>query len=154
MQSRDETKKIRVLIVDDHPTVRMGLRFFLDMQPDMVVCGECKDASDLLAKVAKLRPDVVTVDINLGGESGLDLVGPMRALGPALKILVLSFHEERRYMEHAAAVGAHGYVTKQTATQTLVPTIRELMHAAQDLSGLCHPGTVPPQATKTKNATA
>ena len=93
----------------------------------MVVCGESEDTSDALAKVAALRPDVATVDLNLGCESGLELISQMRALGSAPKILVLSFHEERRYAHGAAAAGADAYVTKGAAAQTLVRAIRQLM---------------------------
>ena len=127
MRRKDLARKIRVLIVDDDPVVRRGIHFLIAGQPDMVVCGETEDAPDALAKVVELRPEVATVDLNLGSESGLELIRRMRALGSAPRILVLSFHEERPYVDGAAAAGADAYVTKGAATQSLVGAIRQLM---------------------------
>ncbi len=120
-------EKIRVLVVDDHPTVREGLRSLIDRQQDVVVCGESANASDALAKVAELRPDVATVDLNLGSESGLELIARMRAMAPALKILALTLHEDSWHRESAAIAGAHDYVTKREATQSLVAKIRQVI---------------------------
>jgi DNA-binding NarL/FixJ family response regulator len=119
--------KIRVLIVDDHPMVREGIHALIDRQADMIACGESEGGADALQKVEELRPDLATVDINLRHQNGLELVGQLRSLASTLRVLVLSTHEEDHYRERAAAAGAHGYVTKWTATRTLVPTIRKIM---------------------------
>jgi DNA-binding NarL/FixJ family response regulator len=126
MQRKDCVEKTRVLIGEDHPLMREGIHSLIDQQPDMVVCGESETASDALAKTARLRPDVASVDLNLGNESGLDMNRRMRALGSTVNILILSSHDERCYAERAAAAGAHGHVTKQAAAQTLFDAIREL----------------------------
>jgi CheY-like chemotaxis protein len=120
MQRRDCAEKIRVLIVDDHPIVRQDIHFLIDQQPDTVVCGVSEDASDALAKIAKLRPNIVSVGLNLASENGLELITQMRALGPA-------------------------YVTKRAAAQTLVAGIRELM--LPTTSGRCQQNTASLQVT-------
>lgn len=117
---------IRVLIVDDHPLVRKGIRLLIQQQTGMVVCGESDNVADALAKAVEARPDVMTVDLDLGSESGLDLLKRIRAVDPNIRILVLSLHTNRWYLERASVAGAHGYVTKEAASRTLVPTIRRL----------------------------
>jgi DNA-binding NarL/FixJ family response regulator len=118
--------RIRVLIVDDDPIVRMGINSLIDTQEDMVVCGEAGHAAEALEKLLELKPDVVTMDINLGCESGLDVTREMRATGSGAKILVLSLFDEPHYVELAAAAGAHGYVAKLAAIHTLTEEIRKL----------------------------
>jgi DNA-binding NarL/FixJ family response regulator len=123
----DDTYRIRLMIVDDHTNLRFGVRKFIESQPDMIVCGEAESVSDALAKVTELQPDVATVDYNLGKECGLDLIRPMLILNAALKIIMLSMHEDAFYVERAAAAGAHGYVKKRMVTETLIPAIRMLV---------------------------
>ncbi len=127
MQTARLDKKIRVLIVEDQPQMRKGIHSLIDLQPDMVVCGESEGVSDALLKIAEQRPDVASVDINLGLESGLDLTRQIRALNPAVKVLVLSSHDDRWHIQSAAKAGAHAYVTKLAASETLTDAIRGLM---------------------------
>ena len=126
MRSRDCAQKIRLLIVDDHPILREGVRGLIDLQPDMVVCGESESVSDALTIATELQPDVATVDLKLGKESGLELIRRLRVVGCAKKILALSAHEERAYEYAALAAGADGYVTKLSPGRTLIRAIREL----------------------------
>jgi DNA-binding NarL/FixJ family response regulator len=146
MSKRDNQRKIRILIVDDHPMVREGIRALIYAQPDMVVCGESDGGQDLLRQVVELRPDVATLDIHLGQQNGLDLVPILRELHASLKVIVLSMHETRLYRERAVAAGAHGFVTKWSATRALFPVIRKLM---LDRTATACPGeTVGSQAHK------
>ena len=84
----------------------MGLHRLIDLQPDMVACGESENIPDALAKISGLHPDVATVDLELGSECGLELIRRIRALGSTLRILVVSSHEEAAVVEAAAAAGA------------------------------------------------
>jgi DNA-binding NarL/FixJ family response regulator len=117
----------RVLIVDDHPILREGLRGLIDQQSDLVVCGEAAGVDAALQLLRELRPDGMVVDISLGKESGLDLIQQSRLLAPELAILVLSMHDEMIYAERALRSGAGGYVMKQEATQQVISALRSVL---------------------------
>lgn len=117
----------RVLIVDDHPILREGLRGLIDQQSDLVVCGEAASVESALQLLRELRPEGMVVDISLGKESGLDLIQQSRLLAPELAILVLSMHDEMIYAERALRSGAGGYVMKQEATQQVVSALRSVL---------------------------
>lgn len=114
----------RVLIVDDHPILREGLRGLIDQQSDLVVCGEAAGVDNALHLLRELRPDGMVVDISLGKESGLDLIQQARLVAPEIAILVLSMHDEMIYAERALRSGAGGYVMKHEATQQVVAALR------------------------------
>jgi DNA-binding NarL/FixJ family response regulator len=117
----------RVLIVDDHPILREGLRGLIDQQSDLVVCGEAAGVDSALQMLRELRPEGMIVDISLGKESGLDLIQQSRLLAPELAILVLSMHDEMIYAERALRSGAGGYVMKQEATQQVISALRSVL---------------------------
>jgi DNA-binding NarL/FixJ family response regulator len=117
----------RVLIVDDHPILREGLRGLIDQQSDLVVCGEAAGVDAALQLLRELRPEGMVVDISLGKESGLDLIQQSRLLAPELAILVLSMHDEMIYAERALRSGAGGYVMKQEATQQVISALRSVL---------------------------
>jgi DNA-binding NarL/FixJ family response regulator len=105
----------RVLIVDDHPIVRQGLRRMIDPEPDLAVCGEAQTDREARAAIRELDPDVVIVDISLNQGDGLELVRDVHAQRPSLPMLVLSMHEEAIYAERVLAAGASGYIMKHAA---------------------------------------
>jgi DNA-binding NarL/FixJ family response regulator len=113
-----------ILIVDDHPILREGLRGLIDQQGDLKVCAEAGGVESALQLLRELQPDGMIVDISLGKESGLDLIQQARAQHPALAILVLSMHDEMLYAERALRGGASGYVMKQEATQQVIAALR------------------------------
>jgi DNA-binding NarL/FixJ family response regulator len=129
MKKRNHEPRARVLVVDDHPQVRRGVRCLVETDPDIAVCGESEGGVDALKKVVALEPDVATLDLDLGADSGLDLIQLMRALRPALKIVVLSMQGHPWYRKRAATTGADTFVGKNEATRRLVPAIRDLMLA-------------------------
>src|SRR5215467_4902384 len=96
-RSAAPTAKRRILVVDDHPLVREGLRGTSNEQPDMVVCGEAESAGRAQEAVATLRPHLALVDITLPGKSGLELIKDLSTLFPKVAILVISMHEEGLY---------------------------------------------------------
>src|SRR5258706_11653839 len=107
------SKKSRILVVDDHPTMREGLRAILHSVGDLAVCGEAGNCQEAMAAVKKLQPDLAIVDISLREEhDGIDLTRRLRNESPDLPVLAFSLHEEQAYSDAALAAGARGYCTK------------------------------------------
>ncbi|KRT71855.1 MAG: two component LuxR family transcriptional regulator [Candidatus Rokubacteria bacterium CSP1-6] len=117
-------KKIRVLIVDDHAVLRAGLRTLLNLQPDMEVAGEAAEGLEALERVKRLEPDVVLMDITLPGMEGLEVTKKLKKTHPNVKVLILTMHEDRRYLYSALKAGASGYVVKRAADTELIDAIR------------------------------
>ncbi len=116
----------KILIVDDHPLMREGLRTTINREPDLLVCGEVENAHQALAAVQKLAPDLALVDITLPGKGGLELVKDLKALHPLLRILAISMHDESLYAERMLRAGASGYITKQRPPEELIRAIRQV----------------------------
>lgn len=117
----------RVLIVDDHPIVRQGLRRMIEPEPDLVVCGEVQTEREARAAIRALSPDVVIVDISLAQGDGLELVRDVHAQRPDLPMLVLSMHDELIYAERLLAAGASGYIMKHAASDQLLIALRQVL---------------------------
>ena len=121
-----ESRPARIFIVDDHPLVREWLANLLRQQPDLTVCGQAGDAATALAAITKEPPDVAIVDLSLKTGSGLDLIKDLRAMHPAVDIIVLSMHEEIYYAERALRAGARGYVMKRESTGQIIDAIKQV----------------------------
>ena len=119
--------KRRVLVVDDHPIIRQGLALLIDREPDLLVCGEAEEAHAVTKLIAMLHPDLLMLDISLGGQDGLELLKQIRARDARLPILVLSMHDESIYAERALRAGANGYIMKQEATELVLTAIRRIL---------------------------
>lgn len=117
----------RVLIVDDHPIVRQGLRRMIEAESDLVVCGEVQTEREARAAIRALVPDVVIVDISLAQGDGLELVRDVHAQRPDLPMLVLSMHDELIFGERLLAAGASGYIMKQAASEQLLVALRRVL---------------------------
>jgi DNA-binding NarL/FixJ family response regulator len=126
--------KIRVLIVDDHPLMREGLRELIGAEPDMLVCGDAADAAGALHALDFLRPDVVVLDLTLGSDDGIALVRDLRTRMPDLRILVVSMHDEALYAERLIALGARGYVMKQEPADVFIGALRRVAHGEHHVS--------------------
>jgi DNA-binding NarL/FixJ family response regulator len=120
-------KRTRVLIVDDHPVTRAGLIRLIDEQPDLVVCGEAENAAKALDTVAASKPDLVLADITLPGKSGLELIKDLKAMRPALPVLVISMHDESFYAGRVLRAGARGYITKHEGGEKLMKAIHQVL---------------------------
>ena len=116
-----------VLIVDDHPIVRQGLRRMIETENDLVVCGEVETEREARAAIRVLAPDIVIVDISLAQGDGLELVRDVHAQTPNLPMLVLSMHDELIYGERLLAAGASGYIMKQAASEQLLIALRRVL---------------------------
>ncbi|HEU4530059.1 MAG TPA: response regulator transcription factor [Steroidobacteraceae bacterium] len=121
-------KKVRrVLIVDDHPIVRQGLRRLIDQEEDLSVCGEAETVRDARAAIKEHNPDAIIVDISLKQGDGIELVRDARAHYPTLPILVLSMHDETIYAERMLSAGANGYIMKQAASEQFLVAVRRVL---------------------------
>ena len=118
------TEKLRVLIVEDHQTVREGIKLLINSQPDMEVIGEAGDGEMAIREVANLNPDLVLMDISMPKMNGLKATKKLRSQSPELKILTLTRHTDDGYLQQIIAAGANGYVLKQSAPNDLVTAIR------------------------------
>lgn len=123
--------KKRIYIVDDHPIVRGGLSQLINLEEDLIVCGEAAEAAEAMQGISKTRPDVVLVDISLKGTSGIELTRNLLARHPEIAVLIISMYDESVYLERALRAGAKGYLTKQEATDHVVTAIRKV--AAGDI---------------------
>jgi DNA-binding NarL/FixJ family response regulator len=117
----------RVLIVDDHPIVRQGLRKMIDAEPDLAVCGESASEEQARRAIRDQQPDIVIVDLLLQEGDGMELVRDVHAHHPDLPILVLSMHDEAIYAERMLAEGASGYIMKQAAADQLLSALRTVL---------------------------
>ncbi len=116
-------KRVRVLLVDDHPLVREGIRLALNT-PGFQVVGEAANASDGFGESVRLQPDVVVMDISLPGESGLSVATRLLQEMPSTRILMLSVYHQAEYVLEAVRIGAHGYLLKDTLPADLREAVR------------------------------
>jgi NarL family two-component system response regulator LiaR len=118
--------KVSVLIVDDHPVVREGLRTFLELQPDLEFAGEAADGVEALDKVGQLLPDVVLMDLVMPKMDGITTIRHIRDLSPSTRILVLTSFSEDDKVFPAVKAGAHGYLMKDIRPAELAEAIRSV----------------------------
>ncbi len=120
--------KKRIMIVDDHPLLRQGLRQRIDQEPDLKVCCEAGAPQEALQMVQAEPPDVLIMDISMSdqGISGLDLIRQIRAEAPQTAILVFSIHEETVFAERSIRAGALGFLMKQAPSDLVVDAVRRV----------------------------
>ena len=118
--------KTRILIVDDHPMMRDGLRQLIANEPDLEVSGEADDAAGALREAEALKPDVAIVDITLRSSSGLELIKDLHIRSPKTAVLVLSMHDESLYAERVLRAGGRGYIMKQEGGKKIIEGIRQI----------------------------
>jgi len=123
---------IRVLVADDHPVVRQGLRTFLDLQDDITVVGEAGDGAACLAEAERLRPDVILLDLRMPGHDGLSALRELRAADNPARVLVVTSFTEPSAVLPAVRAGAAGYVYKDIEPSALAAAIRSV-HAGHVL---------------------
>ena len=116
--------RIRIIVAEDHLTVREGIKLLLKAQPDMEVIGEAGDGEAAIALTTELQPDMVIMDVSMPVMNGLKATKKLRSLYPALKILTLTRHTDDGYLRQLIGAGANGYVLKQSAPDELINAIR------------------------------
>ncbi|HEY3754398.1 MAG TPA: response regulator transcription factor [Pseudonocardiaceae bacterium] len=132
------TEPIKVLVVDDHPVVRQGLRTFIDLQDDLTVVGEAEDGESGVAEAQRCQPDVILLDMRMPGSDGVDALRELRRLGNPARVLVITSFTDAGAVLPAVRAGAAGYVYKDVDPQALTAAIRAV-HAGHVL---LHPDVV------------
>jgi DNA-binding NarL/FixJ family response regulator len=132
--------KTRILLADDHALVRRGLRLVLEAEPDMVVVAETGDGAEAVQRALDTPLDLAILDISMPRMTGLQAVAEIRRRAPDVRCLMLSMHENERYLYEALKAGASGYVLKSVADRDLVDAVRAAMRGEPFL----YPGAMTP----------
>jgi DNA-binding NarL/FixJ family response regulator len=125
---------IRIFIADDHYLVREGFKKLIDRELGMKVIAEAKDANEVLSTIPDTEFDVMVLDINMPGKSGLDLLKDLKQIIPKVKVLILSIQPEDRFAIRALKMGAAGYITKESAPDELVKAIQKVHQGGKYVS--------------------
>jgi two-component system, NarL family, invasion response regulator UvrY len=118
---------IRVLVADDHPLLRHGLKQVLEQEPDLGEVGEAADSEQALEQIDQKKWDVVILDIAMPGRGGLDVLREIRRRNPTLPVLVLSVHSEDDFAVRAIKAGANGYLSKVNPTTEVLRAVRKVL---------------------------
>lgn len=116
--------KIRVVIAEDHKTVREGLKMIVSTEPDVEVVGEAGDGHEAVRLVRELQPEIIIMDISMPGLNGLEASIELKKVAPAVKILTLTRHTDKAYLQAFLQAGVSGYVLKQSEAEELLRAIR------------------------------
>jgi DNA-binding NarL/FixJ family response regulator len=125
---------IKILIADDHPVVRMGMKHILEKDKDILVEDEASNGAEVLKKISKKDFDVILLDISMPGRDGLDILKQIKEQKPDLPVLVLSMYPEKQYAIRVLKTGASGYLTKKSAPYELITAIRKVSVGSKYIS--------------------
>lgn len=117
----------RIFLVEDHPAFRQGMIHILEQEDDLKVCGSAGTVAKALPAIARLRPDLVLVDISLPGKSGLELIKLIRKKDRKVKLLVLSMHDKALYADRVLRAGGDGYVMKEEDPDEILHAVRDVL---------------------------
>ncbi len=118
------TKKIRILLADDHAVVRQGFRLILAAQPEMEIVGEAGDGREAVELAERLRPDVVVMDVAMPGLNGIEATRRLARSSPRTRVLALSMHKDSVYVREILRAGARGYLLKDSIDRDLLAAVR------------------------------
>lgn len=125
---------LKILIADDHPVVRKGLKQIIGEIPDMVVADEATSGSEVLSKVREGNYDVVLMDISMPGKDGIEALTQLKDERPDLPVLMLSMHPEEQFAVRVLKTGASGYLNKESAPEELIAAIRKVASGGKYVS--------------------
>jgi DNA-binding NarL/FixJ family response regulator len=131
---KEDTVSVSVLLVDDHPIVRQGLRNLLESIPEFRVIGEAGDGLQALEMVEKVQPQVLVIDVMMPGLTGIEVTQRVKRQWPATKVIILSMQNNEAYVVSALKSGASGYILKDTGPEELVDAIRTVVKGERYLS--------------------
>jgi DNA-binding NarL/FixJ family response regulator len=127
MLSNEQPSKINVLLVDDHAVVRDGIRARLERSPEFEVVEEAVNGRDAIQKTGELRPDVVLMDISMPVMNGMDAARQIRDLYPEIKVIILTMHEHKEYIQGVIRCGAQGYIVKDVTADEMISAIKTVL---------------------------
>ncbi len=125
---------VRILIADDHPIVRTGLKQILAEEPDILISGEAANTGEVLEFLWKNECDLILLDIGMPGRSGLEIIGEIKQVRQDIRVLILSIYPEEQYAVRALRAGASGYLTKASAPVDLIHAIRKVSGGGKYIS--------------------
>ncbi len=125
---------ISIVIIDDHPVVRHGLKNIFNKQEQFVVAGEAKDDEEAVDVVSRIKPDVIILDISLGDSDGIDLIENLIGLSPQAKIIMYTMHCNKDLVAWSLQAGARGYMLKSDKTGEVVQAINDVFQGKLYLS--------------------
>lgn len=134
MKDSNSWETIRILVVDDHPVVRHGLCSLLSTHPDFKIVGEAEDGAQVFPLLAAHQTDVILLDIQMRGQSGIDVARRVLQSYPQVKIIILTTFDDEIYLEEGLEAGVHGYLLKSVSHETLPDSIRAVMRGERLLS--------------------
>ena len=134
MQKPDETKKIRILLADDHTVVRQGLRLLLTRNHDMDVVAEAASGRDAVALCEQVQPDIAIVDVAMPGMNGVEATRQIRQNGSGTNVIILSMHKDAVYVRETLRAGAKGYLLKDAMDKDIVQAVRAVARGEGFLS--------------------
>lgn len=135
----ERTTPLRILLADDHVTVRHGLKLLIDSQPDMKVVAEASEGKAAMESALRLKPDVIVMDISMPGMNGLVATRALKQKQPEAVIVTLTRHSDDAYMQELLRAGVSGYVLKQSAPTELLQAIRAAADGGQYLDSTLTP---------------
>jgi len=130
---KDNSTKIRILIVDDHPVVRTGLTSMLGTQAELEVVGAASNGEEALALITRTAPDVLLMDLRMPGMNGIDLLRALQLYSNPPRVIVLTSFETDEDIFRAVQAGAHGYLLKSTMQQEMIAAIRAVHHGKRQI---------------------
>jgi DNA-binding NarL/FixJ family response regulator len=136
--------KIRVLLADDHGVVREGLKRLLEAEPDMIVVGEAVDGQAAVEQAAALQPDILLLDLSMPHLSGLEAARKLQTLCPKIRIVALTVHEDRGYLQGLLELGVAGYLLKRSAVSELPRAVRTVVEGGVHIDPRIASKLVPP----------
>ncbi|QUH26947.1 response regulator [Serpentinicella alkaliphila] len=119
-------EKIRVLLVDDHSLVRQGLKQIIELEEDILVIGQASNGEEALELISKVKPNVILLDINMPKMNGIQTLRRIKDMDKTIKVIMLTFHEDREYLFETINLGANGYVLKDAESASLIKAIRDV----------------------------
>lgn len=128
MTETTDANPIRILIADDHPLVRRGLRSLFEIEPGMEIVGEAEDGAEVVSKARALRPDVILLDLVMPRKSGLEAIDELKHENPDVRILVITSFADDDKVFPAIKAGALGYLLKDSSSRELLRAIRDVYH--------------------------
>lgn len=139
-----KSKKIKVMLVDDHALIREGIKQILELEDDIVVVGQAGDGQEAFEKANVVKPEVILLDINMPSLNGIETLRKFKDLGIESKIIMLTIHEDREYIMKTLRLGADGYILKDSSADSFIQGVRDVVNGKQyiqpkiaDLANLC-----------------